>query len=376
MQTEATKAMIRLHFIDAAKALAIYLVIVYHIGTTQENLIGHAADEKSYSRYFFHGFAAIGVPLFFLINGFLVLNREVQLRKHIAKTLRLYALTLIWSLITLICLALIDGDRYYAAEFVRSVFLLKHGENNHLWFLFALVGIYLLLPALKAVYDYHDRKVLLWTLLLLFVFSFGSIAANWCLNLGEAYLGHAIDVTDGRIKRYQPFDVQGINLFSGYSWSLVYFMGGGLLGGGLAKSYRTIPVWGLCSAFLTGALALFAYGLAVSPFLAGKMFDTAFDGYNSIPGLIMTVTAFLLLQRLWKGFGGLGTLITSVGANSLGIYLLHVIILRLLNRGLPALAYLDSLPLTLAYAAVILVASWLLTVLLKRVPVVQRLFRL
>jgi surface polysaccharide O-acyltransferase-like enzyme len=374
MNMQAQARSTRLQFLDASKTVGIYLVIVYHIGATHEDLIGRRGGETAYFQYFFHGMAAIAVPLFFVINGYLMLNRAVLLRDHLIKTLRLYALTLIWSLITIVCLVSIDGDRYTAAEFARAVFLLKHGENNHLWFLFALVSIYLLLPAIKAIYD-HDRNAMLWTLFLLFIFCFGSLAVNWCLNLGQAALGHSIDVVDGRIKRYEPFDVQGINLFSRYAWVLVYFIVGGLLARPV-PIVKPIPVWGWCAVFLLSAFALFGYGLVASEYLTPKMFDTAFDGYSSIPGLAMTLSAFMIMQRVGNESGPVAPLISSIGANTLGVYLLHVIVLRFLNHEWHELAILNSMPITLAYGAVILIASWSLTLLLKRVPVVGRLFRL
>jgi len=180
------------------------------------------------------------------------------------------------------------------------VFLLKHGENNHLWFLFALVSIYLLLPAIKAIYD-HDRNVMLWTLFLLFIFSFGNLAVNWCLNLGQAALGHSIDVVDGRIKRYQPFDIQGINLFSGYAWVLVYFIVG-VCWRDPCRSLSQSPC-GIVRCLFIGRICIVRLRVVASEYLKPKMFDTAFDGYSSIPGLAMTLSAFMIMQRVCKQNG-------------------------------------------------------------------------
>src|SRR5467141_2314788 len=108
-----------------------------------------------------------------MVNGYLLLNRPLDLRRHLLKTFRLYLLTLTWSLITVLCLIKIDGDSYSAWQFIHTVLFLKLGVNNHLWFLFALVSIYLLLPAVKVVYDHPNQRVIWWLLALIFVFSFG-----------------------------------------------------------------------------------------------------------------------------------------------------------------------------------------------------------
>ena len=59
------------------------------------------------------------------------------------------------------------------------------------------------------------------------------------------------------------------------------------------------------------------------------MFDTVWDGYDSIPGLLMTIAAFLMLQRAWRIRSAL---IASLGASTLGIYFVHVPIMMALDR--------------------------------------------
>ena len=373
MDTVGSKQSTRLHFIDAAKAFAIYLVIVYHIGQSQPGL---AVASSSQFLYFCHGIATIAVPLFFTINGYLVLNRQIDLRKNLAKTFRLYLVTLIWSFIIIASLSAIDDEHYSWAAFLKAVFLLKHGDNNHLWFLFALTSIYLLVPAIKSIYDYRDQNVILWTLLVLFGFCFANIAVNWCFIMLQAVRGQPLDVVNGAIKIYRPFDIQGINPFGGYSWAFVYFILGGLLERHMKNERRPIPLWGLALIFLVAALTLFGFGSVVSQYLHGKQFDTVFDGYNSIPGMAMTFSLLLIFHRLWTARMPGASLTASIGANTLGIYLLHIPILRLLNHLYFSWTISHFVPMNLVYGAAILVSSWLLTLLFKRTPVFRLLFEL
>jgi surface polysaccharide O-acyltransferase-like enzyme len=102
------------------------------------------------------------------------------------------------------------------------------------------------------------------------------------------------------------------------------------------------------------------------------MFDTVWDGYSSIPGLLMTASAFLLLYR----FGNVrSAFITSVGANTLGIYFIHVPILLVLERYYVAWNKTDALGGVVAYGFAIFVLSWVAALTLKRVPVLNVLFR-
>jgi len=366
----------RCQFIDAAKTSAIFLVLFYHVGPMRGDSLVSTSDCTTYIKYFFLGFSTIGVPLFFTINGYLLLARPLNFEKHIFKTMRLYLLTLVWSLITVLCVTIIGRDRYTTSEFLRAVFLLKQGVNDHLWFLFALVSIYLLFPVIKIAFDFSDKRIIWWLLFVFFLFSFTNLFANWCLHILNYLRGHQIGVGGEYIKTHQPFDTQGINPFSGYYWAFVYFIVGGLLRRHLAKDHKLIPVWGLFVLFLISALVLFEYGVIVSRYLDGKMFDTVFDGYSSIPCLIMTLSIFIILYRLWNADGKAAVFTSSVGANTLGIYFLHFPILTFLNPYYYDMKISKVMIASMGYAVTILLLSWMLTLTFKRVPVILYLFRL
>lgn len=90
-------------FIDSIKTLAIFLVVFYHLS---------GSHVQSTIDYLIISIASMGVPLFFAVNGFLILSKNVDPRKHILKTIRLYILTICWSFITVLSLILINGDKY------------------------------------------------------------------------------------------------------------------------------------------------------------------------------------------------------------------------------------------------------------------------
>ncbi len=366
------QAATRLHFLDAAKVLAIYLVVFYH--ASKHLLLG--TSELTFIRYFLYGIATISVPLFFTINGYLILNRPINFKKHILKTLRLYFFTMVWAFITFLLIRGYGANGASVGEIIHATLFLDFNVSNHLWFLFSLTSIYLLVPVVKVAFDSDDKRVILWLLFLLFIFSFGNIFANWCLQVFQHSTGQGLQLEAGRIKGYSLFNAQGINPFGGLYWGLVYFIVGGLLGRYSQKVQKLIPTWGLCLTFLIAALGLSGYGTMVSYYLDGLVFDTVFDGFSSIPGMVMTLSMLLILQNMWDVRGKIGSIVASIGANTLGIYVLHMFILRILNPFYESLSISTFLPAHLGYAVIVLLLSWLLALGLKRMPIVRHLFRI
>ncbi len=374
---DKTKGIVRLQFLDILKLVAVYLVIFYHSSPTMAEFSAKPQTYYKYFVYFLHGLASIAVPTFFLVNGFLLLNKTLHLQKHLLKTFRIYILTLVWSVITVTALIKIEGDRYSLSEFIKAVLFLKLYVNNHLWFLFSLVSVYILFPVVKVAFDAPDRNIILWALVVVFVSSFGNLFGNWCLNILYVLIGHPIDIIEaGKIKEHLPLSSQLIIQFSGYYWVWVYFIIGGLLGrrnDWYANFATSLPQ--LSSVFLISLTGLFLYGVIVSPSLGGTMFDNGWDGYYSIPCLLMTLSMFLAARRVPHMDGRAGEFIASIGTNTLGIYFIHLLVIKLSNPYVYEISS-SSITMHLLYSLFILIFSWIMAVVLRQIPLANYLVKL
>ena len=87
----------RIDNIDLLESIAMFFVIVYH---TKSDISHNILEEHSTVDnidYCVRSILSTCVPLFFFCNGFLLFNRPFDLKKHLTKTFKLFALALIWG---------------------------------------------------------------------------------------------------------------------------------------------------------------------------------------------------------------------------------------------------------------------------------------
>ena len=81
--------------------------------------------------------ARISVPCFFMITGALLLGRQESLHKHAKRIFRFLIVLLVWSVIYMIWNAVYMKDPYQIKD------LLYKPVEQHLWYLYAMIPIYL-----------------------------------------------------------------------------------------------------------------------------------------------------------------------------------------------------------------------------------------
>ena len=296
---------------DLIRTFAIVLVILLHASIEQVPAIVGVTSNVAvqwWSVNIYDSLSRPGVPLFVMLSGALLLQPSKvnePLRVFFKKRASRIALPfLFW------------GAAYFAWRiFVNHETLTLYsigqgliwGPYIHFWFLYMLIGLYLVTPLLRVFVAHADWKLLRYALVLWLVGSsvvpLIGIFANYDLN-------------------------NNLFIFTGY---VGYFLLGIYL---LKVQFRKSTVIAL---FLLGFIWTAVGTYLITATIGGKQQYFFYDNLSA--GVILaSVSLFLLLGsiqygKVQKRLPRLSSLLHFISINSLGIYLFHFMVLETLQRG-------------------------------------------
>lgn len=132
----------KISWIDNLRAVACMMVIMIHT-TTWYITGGEKISEQSWDlANVLNSASRVCVPLFFMISGFLFYGERSAQRRHF---LRLVLCLLFYSAVSLLYIAWLTP----ISEGRSLMKLLEKPVFYHLWFFFALIGIYMLSPLIE-----------------------------------------------------------------------------------------------------------------------------------------------------------------------------------------------------------------------------------
>ncbi len=341
------------------------MVLSYHGTNYSYNFLQGSNNILFYLRYYFRTILSCCVPLFFFANGFLLFDRQFDLKRHILKIFRLVILTGVWGIIDLFILMFIRNEFLSIKDFLIGVWTCKQGWINHLWYMQALVVIYFLFPLIKTVYD-KRRDVFAFFTVAAAIFTFGNVAINVLVSIAaHLVLGKGTVYTFNWFNGFNPF--RGI-----YGYSFVYFCMGGIAYEILDKLIFLKRKWVCIATILASMFGLFAVGIALSH-ITEQSWDVVWNGYDTIFTLINVFCVFSLCSQ-YKGKENLfRKMVFIISSNTLGIYFIHVLFNQLLGPHIKEIAILSNIPGNLLYSVIILFVSLGTVLAIKKIPILKRL---
>lgn len=120
-------------YIDYVKAIAITLVLSYHC---------HYFDKFDICK----AILSFCCPLFFIVNGALLLNKKKGYDYFLPKIIKCLFLIFLWGTLSCICSALIFCEPYSVKQCIIDNFTLRIRFTNHLWFLYTIIILYMIYP--------------------------------------------------------------------------------------------------------------------------------------------------------------------------------------------------------------------------------------
>lgn len=349
--------------IDLLKSFAIFCVIIIHCYGLELDFWNGGSVIK-YVNYFFRTLMSSSVPIFYLCSGYLLFSKEVNIKKHLGKTLHYLVITYVWAVLTIVIFMQMRNLIIPIGEIINIIREWRLGLINHLWYMGPFVCCYFVFPILKYAVD-RKREILIYFVILVGFFTilnqFLDMVA--CVENDNAWLQS--------FGMFEPFG-------EGYDWVYVYFG----LGGVLYLYKEEINEWMLrrkqmcfIASILTiivSCIALWACGVFLT-LKTGLHWDVVFNGYNSVFTLVMVFAMYSVSTHYQAKNKCIAWLVKCIGTKTLGIYFVHMLFIYASESFLAKTAMNADNILIYLYALMILVISTITTVVIQKLPVVQKL---
>lgn len=166
--------------LDVIRALAAFCVVVNHAtefiyGMNLEKFDGMTWSSRSFFFLAFT-FGRIGVPLFLLLSGYLLLPHyydAVGVKKFYKHNfLPMLGVWEIWVLIYCVFISWHYQKPFDMVEYIQKALLLRHAGLSHAWYMPMIIGRYLFLPYVANVLHQVDGKLLGVFMLVVYAYCF------------------------------------------------------------------------------------------------------------------------------------------------------------------------------------------------------------
>jgi surface polysaccharide O-acyltransferase-like enzyme len=308
----------------------------------------HASGLGSFASCFYNGIARFSVPVFVIISGYYMLARRPDGRRLTKKILRLFLLMLVWSAVYY-CYGLLCGD-----DWTGSLITYLLTQPVHLWYLYAAIALYLFTPLLYVFCAHATRQEEAYALGL--TFFLGSIITMLLRADCFPVLSEIIDKTKA------PYTL---------GFLFLYLLGDYLRRYELRRRVRDLLyAAGLLGAIIAvlGAWKLPDYGLSrdlVMSFFAPNVMATG-------------AAIFVFVRQIYAAHpirsDQTKRRVHHLADCTLGIYLLHPLVMRVLQQTVERVWHLENLWFLIPMRTLLtFVLSAAVIFCVKKIPVLNRL---
>ncbi|MBW7919009.1 MAG: acyltransferase family protein [Anaerolineales bacterium] len=330
-----------LPWVDFMRFLGAFLVVLAHV-----DVWGGGPD---WAQKLYYTLSRNGVPLFFMMSGYLLLSKEEDtwtfFKKRAAKILVPF---LVWSILYDLISTHGFADTGFTLDAVLKMFIriLRGPRAAHLWFFYSLIGLYFFTPILRLFVAKAKESDILYYI------------ALWFLIMPLTFLMEAFTPLKSGFELYYA---------AGYTG---YFLLGLYLG-----RRQTTPrlLWTAAGLFVFGYLYTFAVFYFDLPPQGNEL---ALRSYPSLDIVLMAIGAFLLVKAAGERLPSwLARLSSLISPNAFGIYLVHSLLMTGMAAAWTSLGFAPgagpSILVIPPVAVIAFLASWGATALMRKIPILR-----
>ena len=337
--------------IEYIRVIAIIMTITIHVSNIYIYAFDKISDGYFLSSTIYNSLSRLCVPLFFMISGALLINKEYSRKKYFQKIIKFVLLLIFWSLFYYIQKNGLSFQNF--SRVLVNSFFDAEMTSRHLWYMYAIIGIYVALPFVQNMCKNLSKELENLFLILWIVLS----------GISVIVIPLARYITKSNVKIDYPIPI--INA----AYYLGYFICGHILYKRFEnvkltkhKNILCLSVYGICT-FIT---AFFTYYISVK---TDRFFD-AMTWYKSIFTVIATIAIFLLIVANSDFFKS--EFILKISKHTFGVYLIHVFFFHIMKKcfNITLINPIIAIPVATISLYVISLISCML---LSKIPYVKKL---
>ena len=328
--------------IDLIKILACFFVVALHTQRNYQLELIHNPILYYISR--------CAVPLFLMVNGYLLLKKEeIDYKYVLHKTKKILFVIVFWTLAYVI----LDSIRKKGITNVLSIFLgtfTQDGALAHLWFFWALIIIYIILPILYK-FKIFDNKNKFRNVIILIL----SISVIIDIIFNYMYVKYNTNILENIPQCFRI-----------WIWFLYFFMGG------YYSRYIQNNITIKKNIIITAILTIISFVYQYQLFVKTSFTINSEYIYGNLIIILWVISIFNLLNSIKIEGYRFKRIIEYLSNYIMGIYILHPMIINILN-----LSYHEKGPL---YAIVMwicaIVISLVCSIIISKIPKVKQFIRI
>ncbi len=310
----------RIYYFDLLRTIAIFFVIIIHCTAT--HFVSLSPESRSWIvANLFESISRWAVPIFVMISGALHLSKEQDLNSFFKKSiLKIVVILLSWNLIYGI-VGLINGSSL--SDFIYNVM----GGHYHLWFLYMLLGLYILTPFAKLFMK--DPKRLRLFLIISFIFG---IALPELMDILTTLPSHFVGAEAGLERALNSVGF-GKLIGYGFYYVLGYYLHNKTISIKKQKRFYLASLIGLLLTFFATWGFSIINGSPTVIFLKDLTINNALVSIG-----LFTFAKYHTSKK------GISNYLIRISKYSLGIYVVHALLLENVFVFLPSLPVFLEIP--------------------------------
>lgn len=342
----------RIEYLDCLRILATMAVITLHVATAKWDSVGIETFQWK-TIMFYDSITRWTVPIFVMISGVLFLGGKSKPIETIYKTniLRIVTAFCFWSAIHALNYMCTTGR-----DIKDGITMFLRGPG-HLWFLFMIVGLYMLVPFLKKVIETTSLVKYFLTLSIIFTFTIPYFTIFFSIKYDA--LGRVLENIVSNLN---------FHFTLGY---VSYFVAGYYLNkedmSGRIKWF--IYILGILGTIATILLTAWISKKTHTP-------NGTFYANNTINVMLESIAIFVFVKNNYNKFKikkYLNRIITKLSKYSFGACLAHALVIEALDRvlGINALSFWPVVAIPLV-AVITIILSYVVSMILHQIPMLKK----